>query len=34
VFYDGDICLGGAMIERAGENYFERGLELPAVVAG
>ena len=30
VFYRGDICLGGAMIERAGASYYERTLELPA----
>ena len=29
VFYDDDVCLGGAMIERAGPSYFERGLGLP-----
>lgn len=23
VFYDGDVCLGGAMIEKAGPSYFE-----------
>ena len=28
VFYDGVVCLGGAVIERAGATYFERGLTL------
>ncbi len=32
VFYDGDRCLGGAMIEAAGESYFERNKELPQTV--
>jgi tRNA-specific 2-thiouridylase len=30
VFYDGDVCLGGAMIEKAGPSYFDRGLPMPA----
>lgn len=29
VFYDGDICLGGAMIEAAGPTYYELKKELP-----
>jgi tRNA-specific 2-thiouridylase len=29
VFYDGDICLGGAMIETSGPTYFELKKELP-----
>jgi len=29
VFYDGDICLGGAMIESAGPTYYELKKELP-----
>ena len=29
VFYDGDICLGGAMIEQAGPSYFEMKKSLP-----
>lgn len=29
VFYDGDICLGGAMIERSGPTYYEQNKELP-----
>ena len=32
VFYDGDRCVGGAMIERAGPSYHARGLPLPAQV--
>lgn len=28
VFYDGEICLGGAMIERSGPTYFELKKEL------
>jgi tRNA-specific 2-thiouridylase len=34
VFYDGDVCLGGAMIEKAAPSYFERGATLPADVDG
>lgn len=30
VFYDGEVCLGGAIINRAGPTYFERGLSLPS----
>ncbi|PIP91574.1 MAG: tRNA 2-thiouridine(34) synthase MnmA [Bdellovibrionales bacterium CG12_big_fil_rev_8_21_14_0_65_38_15] len=32
VFYKDDQCLGGAMIEAAGTNYYERKEELPAIV--
>lgn len=32
VFYKDQICLGGGMIERGGETYFERGLDLPEIV--
>lgn len=32
VFYKDDICLGGAMIERGGATYFDRGIELPEIV--
>jgi tRNA-specific 2-thiouridylase len=28
VFYEGDVCLGGAMIQRAGPSYYERGVGL------
>jgi tRNA-specific 2-thiouridylase len=31
VFYSGDVCLGGAMIERAGPSYHDRGLPMPEV---
>ena len=30
VFYDGDICLGGAMIESSGPSYFEMKKDLAA----
>lgn len=33
VFYDGDVCLGGAIIEQPGPSYYEQGRELPDVVA-
>ncbi|MBI3542053.1 MAG: tRNA 2-thiouridine(34) synthase MnmA [Deltaproteobacteria bacterium] len=29
VFYDGERCLGGAMIERGGPTYYEQKRELP-----
>jgi tRNA-specific 2-thiouridylase len=29
VFYDGDICLGGAMIEKSGPTYFELKKSIP-----
>lgn len=32
VFYKDNECLGGAMIELAGESYFKRGVELPEKV--
>jgi len=32
VFYAGDVCLGGGIIEAAGKSYDERGVELPGVV--
>jgi tRNA-specific 2-thiouridylase len=28
VFYDGDTCLGGAMIEKSGPTYYERNIPL------
>lgn len=34
VFYDGDICLGGAMIKAAGPTYFELNKELPTSISG
>jgi tRNA-specific 2-thiouridylase len=33
VFYDGDICLGGAMIEAPGPSYYHQGRSLPDLVA-
>lgn len=33
VFYNGDVCLGGAMIENPGLSYYHQGKELPATVA-
>lgn len=33
VFYDGDVCLGGAMIEMPGASYYRQGKELPEIVA-
>lgn len=33
VFYDGDVCLGGGLIEAAGSSYYVRGLTLPDIVA-
>lgn len=33
VFYDGDSCLGGAMIDSAGASYFHQGKSLPDIVA-
>jgi tRNA-specific 2-thiouridylase len=29
VFYDGDLCLGGGMIESAGPTYFEQNKAIP-----
>lgn len=29
VFYDGEICLGGAMIEKSGPTYYEQNKSLP-----
>lgn len=31
VFYDGDICLGGAMIEKSGPTYYEQNKPLSAL---
>ena len=33
VFYDGDVCLGGAMIESHGPTYFEMKKALPQIVS-
>lgn len=33
VFYDGEICLGGAMIEGAGPSYYEQKKQLPPLVS-
>ena len=32
VFYDGEICLGGAMIERSGPSYFEMKKSIPNIL--
>ncbi len=33
VFYDGEVCLGGGIIESGGPSYYERGLSLPDEVS-
>lgn len=33
VFYDGENCLGGAMIQKAGISYYHQGRSLPNTVA-
>ena len=33
VFYDGDICLGGAIISEAGPSYYTQNRSLPDIVA-
>ncbi len=33
VFYEGDLCLGGAIVERTGPNYDEMNRSLPDIVA-
>ena len=33
VFYDGEVCLGGAMIEAPGLSYYHQGKSLPEIVA-
>jgi tRNA-specific 2-thiouridylase len=33
VFYDGDICIGGAIIETPGPSYYEQKKILPSMVA-
>lgn len=33
VFYDGEICLGGGIIEKAGPSYYERELPIPKDVS-
>jgi tRNA-specific 2-thiouridylase len=32
VFYDGDICLGGAMIQKAGPSYYHQDRPLPSTL--
>jgi tRNA-specific 2-thiouridylase len=33
VFYDGEVCLGGAVIESAGPSYYQQKKTLPEIVA-
>jgi len=33
VFYDGDICIGGGMIESPGPSYHQQGRQLPSIVS-
>jgi tRNA-specific 2-thiouridylase len=33
VFYQGDVCLGGAMIEKAGPSYYEQNKPLPLILS-
>jgi tRNA-specific 2-thiouridylase len=33
VFYHGETCIGGGIIEQPGLSYYERNLELPGVVS-
>lgn len=33
VFYDDDVCLGGAIIQNPGPSYYQRGLSLPSIVS-
>lgn len=33
VFYDGDVCLGGAMIAQPGPSYYAQDRKLPDVIA-
>lgn len=33
VFYDGEVCLGGGMIDRPGPSYHEQGRPLPDIVS-
>jgi tRNA-specific 2-thiouridylase len=33
VFYDGNVCLGGAIIQSAGPSYYEQGKSLPTNIS-
>ena len=33
VFYDGNVCLGGAIIQNPGPSYYDRKLSLPEIVS-
>ena len=33
VLYDGDVCLGGGIIEKIGKTYFEMNKDLPKIVS-
>jgi tRNA-uridine 2-sulfurtransferase len=33
VFYEGEICLGGGVIQQSGQSYYEKGIPLPEIVS-